>query len=141
MKINNSTNKYGANQFHLDPRQKLCWDSYINPKSKTFGNAKQSAIKAGYEVQYAETITVTEWFLVKVRRLNMVQKAERNLDEVLDMKTKNEEGKEIPDLLRIKVDVSKTVTTTLGKNEGWSNRQEVTGAEGSDLRTIIISRS
>lgn len=42
------TNPNGANQYLIDPRQKKCWDLYVNPKSETFGNALQSALKAGY---------------------------------------------------------------------------------------------
>ena len=45
-----------ANQYLIDPRQKAAWDGYINPKSKTFGNATQSAIEAGYGKSYAEHI-------------------------------------------------------------------------------------
>lgn len=43
------TNPNGANQYLLDPRQIKCWEYYTNPKSETFSNAYQSAIRAGYE--------------------------------------------------------------------------------------------
>ncbi len=96
---------------------------------------------AGYEHSSAINITVRRWFLDrkdKLRRKEMLSKAEKNLDKVLEMTTSNNEGNEIPDLLRIKVDVSKTIVTTLGKNEGYSTRIEQTGADGKDLPTPLL---
>lgn len=133
------TNPNGANQYNLDPRQKLCWDFYVNPKSETFGNALQSALKAGYEESYSRTITDTEWFCEKVRRLNMLSKAEKVLDRTLDLPAVDEEGKVDVALLRVQTDVSKHLTSTLGKNEGYSTRIENTGKDGNDLPTPIIN--
>lgn len=79
------TNPNGANQYLLDPRQNLCWGFYIDPKSETFSNALASAMKAGYPEGTAQNITVTEWFIERTRRMNMLNKAERNLDEFLDL--------------------------------------------------------
>lgn len=73
-----------ANQYLLDPRQLKCWEAYVDPKSLTFGNALQSAILAGYEEGHANKITAEKWWGEKVRRLNLVSKAERNLDQALD---------------------------------------------------------
>lgn len=128
-----ATNPNGANQYTLDPRQNLCWSYYVNPKSETFGNALQSALKAGYEESYSRTITDTEWFCEKVRRLNMLSKAEKVLDKTLDLPAVTEEGKVDVALLRVQTDVSKHLTITLGKNEGYSTRIENTGADGKDL--------
>lgn len=133
------TNPNGANQYNLDPRQRLCWDFYVNPKSETFGNALQSALKAGYEESYSRTITDTEWFCEKVRRLNMLSKAEKVLDRTLDLPAVDEEGKVDVALLRVQTDVSKHLTSTLGKNEGYSTRIESTGKDGKDLPTPIIN--
>lgn len=134
-----ATNPNGANQYVLDPRQKLCWDSYINPKSETFGNAYQSAQKAGYEESYAATIYDTEWFREKVRRMNMLQKSEKNLQEVQDLPIKDEEGKVIADVLRERNKIDMFVTERLGKNEGYSTRSELTGADGKDLPVPILN--
>lgn len=135
------TNPNGANQYSLDPRQILCWSFYINPKSETFGNAKQSAIKAGYEEVYANTITVTEWFAGKVRRLNMLNKAERNLDEFLDMDTGitkvTDDGKvyklDDPQLKGLKLKASTFIAERLGKDHGYSARNELTGKDGGKI--------
>lgn len=133
MSATNPPNPNGANQYQLDPRQKLCWESYINPRSETFGNATQSAIKAGYEPDYADQITTIEWFKGKLRRLNMLSKGERVLEETLEYIALNEEGKVDVGIARIKLDAAKHVTSTLGKEEGYSNRSEITGKDGKDL--------
>ena len=135
------TNPNGANQYLLDPRQITCWEFYIDPKSETFGNATQSAIKAGYEEATANQITTFDWFIGKRRRLNMLSKAERNLDKVLDTSYESKKGIQA-DVMRIVVDVSKTIATTLGKNEGYSSKveQEHTNPDGN-LKTIIINKN
>ncbi len=126
-------NPNGANQYVFDPRQKMCWELYIDPKSKTFGNATQSAIKAGYKHSSADRITTEAWFSGKLRKLNLVSKAERNLNEFLDLDDKD------PAIKRIKLDATKFVASTLGKNEGFSTRTEVTGKDGKELPTPILA--
>jgi hypothetical protein len=133
------SNPNGANQHLFDPRQKLCWDLYINPKSETFANATQSAIKAGYVADYADQITTSEWFLVKLRKLNMVNKAEKNLDNALETNYIDIETGEIrSDVMRIVMDVSKTIVTTLGKDDGYSTRSEHTGKDGEKLVPVPL---
>lgn len=127
------SNPNKANQYVLDPRQKLCWDFYVNPKSETFGNATQSAIKAGYEESYSDTITQTEWFCAKVRRIGMLDKAEKVLDRTLTLDETDDKGKIQPDILRIKTDVAKFVAKTQGKDEGYSDRTELTAKDGEPL--------
>jgi hypothetical protein len=127
-----NSNPNGSNQYNLDPRQKLCWDLYINPKSTTFGNGLQSAIKAGYDDEYAEQITTRPWFLEKVRRLNLLNKAERNLDNILDLP--------LEEKANLVLDASKFVAKTLGKEEGYSERTELTGKDGEQLQpqTVLV---
>ncbi len=143
------SNPNKANQFNLDPRQKTCWDYYINPKSETFGNALQSALKAGYEESYSTQITATEWFIEKVRRLNMLGKAEKVLDKTLEedydyrelLVDGNPTGLKVRDsaLSKIQQDTAKFITERLGKNEGYSHRSELTGADGKELPTPILN--
>ena len=121
------TNPNGANQYMLDPRQKLCWESYIDPKSETFGNAYRSAIKAGYAETSAVCITAEPWFQEKTRRLNMLSKAEKVLDEMLDLKSKN------PSVLKVKQDTAKFIAERRGKDEGYSHRTELTGKDGAPI--------
>lgn len=79
-----------ANQYLLDPRQKLCWDFYVNPKSSTFSNALQSAIRAGYSEITARHITKEQWWHDRARRLGLLSKAERNLEDALDLPTQTQ---------------------------------------------------
>ena len=130
------TNPYGSNQFMLDPRQLTCWKYYTDHKSETFGSARGSAIRAGYDEEYASQITTSEWFLAKVRRMNMLSKAEKVLNETLEI-DHTESGKVVPSILSIKNDVAKFLAKTQGKNEGYSERHEHTGKDGADLPTPI----
>lgn len=136
-----TTNPNGANQYQLDPRQKLCWDLYVNPRSETFGNAYQSAIKAGYKPKTAKCITVETWFMEKTRRLNLLNKAEDVLEECLDMPTESYTSditgeKEAiitsPALIKIKQDTAKFVAERIGK-EFYSSRTELTDKDGEKL--------
>lgn len=123
--MGNPSNPNGANQYQLDPRQLTCWNFYVDPRSETFGNAKQSAIKAGYEEDYADQITTSDWFKGKLRRMNMLAKGEKVLDETLDYIAINEEGKIDAAIGRLKLDAAKVVVTTLGKDEGYSSKFEI----------------
>lgn len=131
-----------ANQYATDVRQMKCWELYANPKSKWFGNAYQAAMEAGYEESYAATITTIEWFKEKTRRLGMLAKAEKVLEEMLEMpvevlKLGSEEQvvKTDPSLVRIKQDTAKFIASTQGKDHGYSTRSEVTGKDGETLIT------
>lgn len=118
----------------LDPRQKLMWEAYINPKSKTFTNAYACALAAGYTPGYSRTITSRPWFKQKLQRMSLLSKAERVFVKTLDMETKDKDtGKEQADLLRIQADVAKHISKTLGKDEGYSERSELTGQDGSPI--------
>lgn len=119
------SNPNGSNQYQLDPRQLTCWNFYVDPRSETFGNATQSALKAGYEFATANQITTFDWFIGKRRRLNMLSKAEKVLDETLDYIAIGEEGKVDVGIGRLKLDAAKVIATTLGKDEGYSSKFEI----------------
>lgn len=138
------SNVSSANQHTNDPREQKCWDFYIESILNGTQNAYESAIKAGYSEDHSRNITMQGWFKErssKLRRKDMLSKAERNLDKVLDLITLDDKGNEDPRLLNIVVDVSKTIATTLGKSEGYSTRSEVTGADGKDLIPDSESRA
>lgn len=132
------TNPNGANQFQLDPRQKLCWDYYINPKSETFSSVTNSARKAGYEESYCDTISQSEWFCAKLWRLNASFKGEQKLKELLEIDMRNGGEKVDVGIARIQADIAKLLVTTQGKEEGWSTRTELTGPNGKELPTPIF---
>lgn len=120
----NKSNPNNANQYQLDPRQKLFWENYHNPNSETFSNAYQSALKATYSESSAIQITTQDWFIDKCRRMGMLSKAEKVIDRTLTLEPIDEKGEIKVDLLRIQTDVAKHITKTLGK-EDYSEKSEV----------------
>jgi hypothetical protein len=131
------TNPNGANGTTSDPREQVCWDYYVDSITRGQVNAYESAIKAGYEEATAKQITVRRWFIERLEnleRLELLSLAEKTLMKTLKYKTMeiDENGNEKikTDLLRIQNDASKHITSTLGKEKGYSNRTEVTGKNG-----------
>lgn len=104
-----------GNQYKPDPRQSLFLKHYLDPKSETFSNAYQSAIKAGYEEEYAQNLTgqMPKWLSESIRTEQMLNKAEKNLDILMESEDE-----------RVKADVSKFVAGRLGKRR-WSEKTEV----------------
>lgn len=114
----------------LSPQQQLFAQYYLDPKSSTFSNALQSALKAGYAEEYANNITgqMPAWLsdlLGKKKRLLL--KAEKTLEDTLDSED-----------LKLAQDTAKFLAKTLGKDEGYSERTEHTGKEGKDLTPLAI---
>jgi len=102
------TNPNKVNQYtEPDPRQAEFLKAYLNPKSETYSNAYQSAIKVGYSKEYAGNILSLEpaWLLENIDTEKMVEKAMRNLMKLLD----EDEDK------RILLDTTKFVAERLGK--------------------------
>lgn len=115
----------------LTPKQILFLSSYLSPASKTFSNAKQSAIEAGYAEDYADNIMakLPDWMVDNVgKKKGMLVKAEQVLYDVLG-----------EDDRRIAVDSAKFIASRLGKNDGYSERQELTGANGTALPSPILA--
>ncbi len=126
------TNPNGANQYLLDPRQKLCWENYTHPDSPTFGNATQSAISAGYTEETANVITLTEWFSVRLWKLNATMVGEKKIQQLIDLPINNKDGVDVG-IIRVQADLAKYITSTLGKNDGYSTRQELSGPNGGAI--------
>lgn len=140
------TNPNGANGTTSDPREQVMWDIYVSNLSKGIENAYKAAVEAGYSKDHAENITIQGWFKerkAKLRRKDMLSKAERNLDKVLDFEMMTDEGKVNTQVASLVIGVSTTVASTLGKEEGYSTRQEMTGKDGKDfeVKTIIINKA
>lgn len=123
-----------GNQYQPDPRQQLFLANYLDPKSETFSNAYQSAIKAGYSEEYAEVILSKDldWLSESVRDEDLVKKAENALSEALGYTTVGEGGRVDAGVARIKLDASKLVLKGMRK-EKFSERFEHTGKDGKEL--------
>jgi hypothetical protein len=122
-------NPNGAGRYTSDPREQICWDFYIEALTGGIDNAHAAALKAGYTESTAITVTSRTWWQerkARLRRKDMLSKAERNLDKVLDLEVEetSEAGTKInPALLKIKTDVSVTIAKTLG-NKHYSEKTE-----------------
>lgn len=113
-----------GNQYQADPRQSLFLQYYLDPKGETFSNGLQSALKAGYEFEYAKVIiaNMPDWLSDKLNDEETAQKAERNLKKFLD-----DDGNPT-----IQADMTKFTLKGLRK-EKFSERTEHTGKDGKDL--------
>lgn len=119
-----------ANQYQTDPRQTAFLKAYLDPKSDTWSNAKQSALKAGYAPEYADNLMsiYPDWLSDAIGDTKLIQKATRNLDMALDGLLDDPEKGGKP--LQLKA----TEMTLRGlQKTKWSERQEVTGKDGKDL--------
>ena len=126
-----------ANQHTPDEREQKCWDFYVESILKGQENAKASAIKAGYSEEHADNITLQGWFKgrkEKLKRKDMLSKAEKKLEKTLDYEPVNEEGKLDVALLRVQADVAKHVTSTLGKDEGYSTKTDI----NANVKTMSV---
>jgi hypothetical protein len=127
----------------IDPRQQLCWDYYVESVMNGSPNIYKSALRAGYTEASSQGIANTKWFKDKKKRFKrngMLTMAEKNLEKIMKMPymvkkmVKGEEVMEVDtDVLRIIVDVSKSIVKSLGKDEGYSERSEVTGKGGDPI--------
>lgn len=113
-----------GNQYQTDPRQSLFLQYYLDRDSETFSNGLQSALKAGYELEYAKVIiaNMPDWLSEKLNDEETAQQAERNLKKFL-----NDDGNP-----SIQADMTKFTLKGLRK-EKFSERQELTGKDGKDL--------
>lgn len=126
----------------VNPRQALFAQYYTDPKSETFGNRTASALKAGFAPWYSKTIispskvkdnnALSNLIFNDERRAGILAKAERNLEELVDLdvkvqavgafgpifdkKTKKPVMKINPGLVKIKQDTTKFVAETIGRN-------------------------
>jgi len=93
----------------LTPKQIEFLRNYNDPKSETFSNALQSALKAGYSQEYSENIMslFPNWLSENIgRRKRMLLKAEKRLETLIDSEDE-----------RVSADVSKHITKTLGRDD------------------------
>lgn len=115
----------------LNPKQELFLQLFLDPKSETFGNYTQSAIKAGYSPEYADNITalMPKWLDEALEDSTLVRKALDNLSDFIG-------NAENP---TIQWDATKFTLKNLNSTK-FSERQELTGKGGKDLIPETISK-
>lgn len=130
-----ATNPNKVNQYTApDPRQSLFLAYYLDPKSETFSNAYQSALRAGYEEEYAKTILSQDlqWLSESLSDNSLLNKAEKRLNQILDLEAVDKEGKVDNSLLANQMKAVTLVAKGIGKAK-YSERSEVTGANGQPI--------
>lgn len=118
-----------------DPRQAAFLQLYLTPGTMYFNNALQSALKAGYEQEYAESILQKDlkWLAEGVAELvgkptdkkNLVSKAKRVLARSLDSEDE-----------RLAQDTAKFVAKT---DKEFSEKQEVDHTGNITITTVNYS--
>jgi len=113
----------------LNPKRVAFKEYYCNPESDTFGNAYQSAKKAGFSEEYAKNIMNQgqEWVSEIIRDMQIINKAEKNLDVLLESEDE-----------RIKSDMTKFTLSRLNKRK-YSDRTEHTGKDGGDIKVMLTN--
>lgn len=126
----------------LNPQQIEFLANYTNPNSDTFGNAKQSALRAKYSEEYSDNITglMPKWLEENIGDYRRLDKAEKVLDRTLEMSAIDDEGKLDNQLLKTQTDVAKFFAERLGKKK-YSTRNELTGKEGESLTINVINHA
>ena len=129
---NGITNPEGYNQYKPDPRQDMFLANYLDPKSETWSNAYQSAIRAGYAEEYAKNVKnhMPTWLSENLEDTALLQQAMVNLQEFLGTGDEKLQG--------IRADMTKFTFKGLQKSK-WSERQEMTGANGKDLIPEVVT--
>lgn len=127
----------------LDERQIRFLALYTDPRSKTFSNAKQSAIEAGYSKEYAENIThlMPEWLSENIGDMSRLSKALDALDEALEIDVFDEEGKINTSVFKTKVDVGKFVAERLGKDKYSKKTQTDITSDGEKIKQVTVIKS
>lgn len=125
-----------GNQYKADPRQALFLKHYLDPKSDTFANALQSGIKAGFTEEYSKTIISRDldWVSESIKDEYLVKKAEKKLNDVLDMPAVDQDGKVDNQLIANQMKGVNLVLKGLAKDK-YSERRELTGKDGGAVKT------
>lgn len=131
--------KYMADRI-LNGQQEKFLSYYTDPKSESFANARQSCLRAGYSAEYAENIMalMPDWLSESIGDMKMLRKAEKRLNQILELEAVDEEGKIDNALLANQMKAITLVAKGLGKSK-YSERTELTGKDGKELPTPIIA--
>lgn len=106
-----------AGKKHLDKRQQDFLVNYFAPESASYLNAYRSALACGYKQEYAENITsqMPKWLSEQLGyKDRIVAKAKNRLEQFIDEKSDK----------RVASDMVKFTLKTLGKDEGFTERNE-----------------
>lgn len=125
----------------LTPQQENFLAYYTDPRSETFSNALQSALRAGYTEEYANNITslLPDWLSESMGDLSRLRRAEKRLDQILDLEPVDKEGNVDNALIANQMKGINLVAKGIGKNK-YSERTELTGAKGGAIEVNDVSK-
>lgn len=120
----------------LNEKQQAFLRYYTDPKSDTWSNYRQSALKAGYSEEYADNISslMPNWLSENIGDTKLLVKATKNLEMGLDGLLDDPEKGGKP----IQAKLTEFTLKGLQKSK-WSDRQEVTGKDGKDLIPEVLT--
>lgn len=120
---------------NLTPQQQMFLANYLDPKSETWSNALQSALKAGYSQEYSESLTaqMPKWLSESLGDAALASKALVNLSDALDGYLDQEGGTK-----NIQWKATETTLKAMLK-EKFASRTELTGANGKELKITFDS--
>lgn len=123
----------------LTPQQENFLAFYVDPRSDTYSNACQSALKAGYSQEYAENITslMPDWLSESIGDIKLLRKAENRLNQILDLEPVDDEGKVDNSLIANQMKGISLVAKGIGKAK-YSERTEHTGEGGKEFVPLVV---
>lgn len=122
----------------LTPQQENFLAYYTDPRSETFSNALQSALKAGFAQEYAENITslMPDWLSESLGDLSRLRRAEKRLDQILDLEPVDSEGKIDNGLIANQMKAINLVAKGIGKSK-YSERTDVDLTSGGEKLVFL----
>ena len=116
------------NKITLDERQSNFLIYYLDPKSKTFSNALQSALRSGYSQEFSENITsiMPKWLSESIGKGYLVNKAESNLKEFLETASE-----------KVKADITKFVLERLSKSKYGKEEDDKPPVSATLIQIVI----
>lgn len=116
----------------LNPQQQEFLKNFLDPKSETFSNYLQSALKAGYSEEYAKNISgqMPKWLDESLEDSNLVREALNNLSEFI----RDKENKSI------QWDATKFTLSRLNKGKFSEKMEQEHSNPDGNLKTIVINK-
>lgn len=109
----------------------------MNPESETFGNAKRSALAAGYSEEYSDTITTQGygWYSEMLGDLEMAQKAKKVLNRTLEYADHEESS-----FVKIAQDSAKFLAERIGNMRQKQDLDITSGGEKISVNLVSFKK-
>ena len=133
-----------------EEKQELFWTIWLRLWREGRPSILAAGQAAGFSLNTSRNIGATQWFKDRkatLKRKSMFSRAEANIAKILSeeyktMQLQDDGSQKVfidKDVMKVVADVSKTVVTHLGKDDGWSTKTEVQGNMGGNINIKSIS--